>query len=106
MASCRKPAFHCRCHPSRRFRAIPVKAYAAVRMTVDCVQCAAARGHVKRVTITPGTDNFLAISVKLSGPRPLFPIRVEIRVFNCVAKDKTHAKHIGAKSLRMVKYGL
>jgi hypothetical protein len=75
-------------------------------MTVDCAPGAAARGHVKRVTITPGTGRFLAISVKLSASRPAFPIRVEINVFNCAAKDKAHAKHIGAKPLRMVKYSL
>jgi hypothetical protein len=74
--------------------------------TVDCVQRAATRAHVKRVTITPGAGNFPAISVKLSGSRPAFPIRMEIRIFNCVAKNKANVKHIGAKSLRMVKYGL
>jgi hypothetical protein len=31
---------------------------------------------------------------------------VEIHLFNCVAKVEAHAKHIGAKSFRMVKYGL
>jgi len=79
----------------------PVKA-----ITVDREQKAAARSHVKRVIITLGMGNFLAISVKLSGSRAAFPIRMEINMFNYVAKDKAHAKHIGAKSIRMVKYSL
>jgi len=58
-------------------------------MTVDCVSGEAAGGHDKRVTITPGTGNFLAISVKLSGSRPAFPIRVEIRAFDCAARTTT-----------------
>jgi hypothetical protein len=58
-------------------------------MTVDCVPGEAAGGHDKRVTITPGTGNFLAISVKLSGSRPAFPIRVEIRAFDCAARTTT-----------------
>ncbi|OXC78362.1 hypothetical protein BSU04_11490 [Caballeronia sordidicola] len=51
--------------------------------TVDQVQSATAGIHVKRVTITPGTGNFLGVSVKLSGSRPVFPIHMEIRVLDC-----------------------
>jgi len=75
-------------------------------MIVDRSPSPPARGRAKRVTITPGTGNFQAMSVKLSGSRPAFSIRVEIGAANCVAKDKAHAKHIAARSVRMVKYGL